>query len=132
MSKRKKRIGAKKGRPGNVTKPLERWASSSEKDVDRKLSEIIKDDGAAALEGAGRRFLGACHEGDLDRWPAPRETARSVTTSCAISIASWPNGACLYALKGGEWGCYTIKPSAAETFATAEGWLDKRDCEGWG
>ena len=42
------------------------------------------------------------------------------------------HGTCLYALKDGEWGCYTIKPSASETIATAEAWLDKRDWEDWG
>jgi len=41
-------------------------------------------------------------------------------------------GTCLYALKDGEWGCYTIKPSASETIATAETWLDKREWEDWG
>ena len=42
------------------------------------------------------------------------------------------HGTCLYALKGGEWGCYTIKPSASETIVTAETWLDKREWEDWG
>ena len=42
------------------------------------------------------------------------------------------HGTCLYALKDGEWGCYTIKPSASETIATAETWLNKRDWEDWG
>ena len=41
------------------------------------------------------------------------------------------HGTCLYALKDGEWGCYTIKPSASETIATAEKWLNKRDWEDW-
>lgn len=41
-------------------------------------------------------------------------------------------GTCLYAIKDGEWGCYTIKPNASETIATAEAWLDKRDWEDWG
>ncbi|MCP5069863.1 MAG: hypothetical protein GY946_25125 [bacterium] len=43
-----------------------------------------------------------------------------------------PNGTCLYALKGGDWGYYTIKPSASETVASAETWLSKRDWEDWG
>jgi len=42
------------------------------------------------------------------------------------------HGTCLYALKEGEWGCYTIKPNASESIATAEAWLDKRDWEDWG
>ena len=39
---------------------------------------------------------------------------------------------CLYALTDGEWSCYTIKPSASETIATAETWIKKRDWEDWG
>lgn len=42
------------------------------------------------------------------------------------------HGTCMYALKDDEWGCYTLKPSASETIATAEAWLDKRDWEDWG
>ena len=42
------------------------------------------------------------------------------------------HGTCLYALRDGEWGCYTIKPSASETIASAEMWLDKRDWDDWG
>jgi hypothetical protein len=41
-------------------------------------------------------------------------------------------GTCLYALRGGEWGCYTIKPSASESISSAEKWLDKRKWEDWG
>lgn len=41
------------------------------------------------------------------------------------------HGTCMYALRDGEWGCYTIKPGASETIATAENWLGKRDWNGW-
>ena len=41
-------------------------------------------------------------------------------------------GTCMYALRDGAWGCYTIKPSASETIATAETWLNNRDWEDWG
>ena len=41
-------------------------------------------------------------------------------------------GTCLYALRDGEWDCYTIKPSASKSIATAEAWLNKRDWEDWG
>ena len=41
-------------------------------------------------------------------------------------------GSCVYALRNGDWDCYTIKPSASETIATAEMWLNKRDWEDWG
>jgi hypothetical protein len=41
-------------------------------------------------------------------------------------------GTCLYARVDGEWDCYTIKPSAAATIASAEAWLVKRDWQDWG
>ncbi len=41
-------------------------------------------------------------------------------------------GTCLYALREGKWGCYTIKPSVSETISSAEQWLDKRKWEDWG
>lgn len=42
------------------------------------------------------------------------------------------HGTCLYALRKGEWGCYTIRPNASETIASAEAWLDKRSWADWG
>jgi hypothetical protein len=42
------------------------------------------------------------------------------------------HGTCLYALRDGEWGCYTIRPNASETIASAERWLEKRGWEAWG
>ena len=41
------------------------------------------------------------------------------------------HGTCLYACRDGEWGCYTVKPNASETAATAERWLEKRHWEDW-
>ena len=41
------------------------------------------------------------------------------------------HGTCLYALRDGEWGCYTIKPNASKTIAAAEAWLQKRGWEEW-
>lgn len=41
------------------------------------------------------------------------------------------HGTCLYALKEGAWGCYTIRPNASETIAAAEAWLEKRGWEDW-
>jgi len=41
-------------------------------------------------------------------------------------------GTCLYARHNGQWGCYTIKPSAAKTISLAEAWLEKRKWEDWG
>ena len=42
------------------------------------------------------------------------------------------HGTCLYAHRDDEWGCYTVKPSASESIATAEAWLVKRGWEDWG
>jgi hypothetical protein len=41
-------------------------------------------------------------------------------------------GTCLYALRGGKWGCFTIKPSASQTISSAEKWLEKRGWKDWG
>ena len=42
------------------------------------------------------------------------------------------HGTCLYARVGGEWGCYTIKPSASGSIASAEAWLVKPPVGGLG
>jgi hypothetical protein len=42
------------------------------------------------------------------------------------------HGTCLYALRDGGWGCYTIRPNASETITSAVAWLEKRDWEDWG
>ena len=57
---------------------------------------------------------------------------RALVRFVAHGMSGSFHGTCLYALRDGEWGCYTIKPSASETIATAETWLDKRDWEDWG
>jgi hypothetical protein len=57
---------------------------------------------------------------------------RALVRSVAFGISGSFHGICLYALKDGEWGCYTIKPGASETIATAEAWLAKRKWEDWG
>jgi len=41
------------------------------------------------------------------------------------------HGTCLYALRNGDWGCYTIRPSASATIASAEAWLEKRAWDDW-
>jgi hypothetical protein len=57
---------------------------------------------------------------------------RALVRFVAFGMSGSFHGTCLYALKDGEWGCYTIKPSASETIATAVAWLDKREWEDWG
>ncbi len=50
--------------------------------------------------------------------------------SYSFSYGSF-SGTCLYAKRGGDWGCYVIKPSASDTIETAMAWLEKRDWEDW-
>ena len=57
---------------------------------------------------------------------------RALVRFVACGISGSFHGTCLYALRDGEWGCYAIKPSASETIATAEAWLEKRDWADWG
>jgi hypothetical protein len=57
---------------------------------------------------------------------------RALVRFVAQAISGSFQGTCLYALRDGEWGCYTIKPSASETIATAETWLNNRDWKDWG
>lgn len=57
---------------------------------------------------------------------------RALVRFVAQGISGSFHGTCLYALRDGEWGCYTIKPSASETIATAETWLNKRGWKDWG
>jgi hypothetical protein len=57
---------------------------------------------------------------------------RALVRFVALGMSGAFHGTCLYALRHGEWGCYTIKPSASENISTAETWLDKRNWEEWG
>jgi len=41
-------------------------------------------------------------------------------------------GTCLYARVDGGWNCFTIKPSASASIASAEAWLIKQDWADWG
>ena len=42
------------------------------------------------------------------------------------------HGTCLYARRDNEWGCYTVKPNASGTIASAEAWLENCSWEDWG
>lgn len=57
---------------------------------------------------------------------------RALVRFVAHGMSDSFHGTCVYAQREGEWGCYTIKPSASETIATAEAWLSKHDWKGWG
>ncbi len=56
---------------------------------------------------------------------------RALVRFVAEGLSGSFHGTCLYALCDGEWGCYTIKPSASASIASAEMWLDKRNWAGW-
>jgi hypothetical protein len=70
------------------------------------------------------------------RMPAIAEVSdandRSLVRFVSDGISGSFHGTCLYAFRDGRWGCYTIRPSASESIATAEKWLNKRDWEDWG
>jgi len=57
---------------------------------------------------------------------------RALVRFVAYGMSGSFHGTCLYALRDGEWGCYTVRPNASDTIAAAEAWLDKRGWEDWG
>jgi hypothetical protein len=57
---------------------------------------------------------------------------RVLVRFAAYGISGSFHGTCLYALRDGEWGCYTIKPMVSESISSAEKWLDQRHWEDWG
>jgi len=71
----------------------------------------------------------------MHRKPAITEVSdardRVLVRFVAYGMSGSFHGTCLYALRDGEWGCYTIKPNASETIATAEAWMDKRNWVDW-
>ncbi len=89
--------------------------------------------------------MGRRHGGWPERVPRPKTAKLSrqeqqrlqaratklVGESLIRNVGPIPQHTCLYALTDGEWGCYTIKPSASETIATAKTCLNKRDWEDW-
>ena len=72
----------------------------------------------------------------MHRQPAIAEMSdakdRVLVRFVAHSLSGSFHGTCLYALRDGEWGCYTVKPSASKSIASAEEWLEKRRWEDWG
>ncbi len=72
----------------------------------------------------------------MHRKPAIAEVSagrdRVLVRFVAFGLSGPFSGTCLYALRDGEWGCYTIRPSASGAIGTAEAWLGKRGWEGWG
>jgi hypothetical protein len=57
---------------------------------------------------------------------------RALVRFVAHGLTGSFHGTCLYAMRDGEWDCYTIKPSASKTIASAEAWLAKRRWQDWG
>ena len=51
-------------------------------------------------------------------------------TAESMSGASF-GGTCLYVYQDGQWGAYTIRPSASKTIAQAEAWLVQRQWRAW-
>lgn len=51
-------------------------------------------------------------------------------TSDSISYGEF-SGTCLYAIVGGKWQAFTIKPNQSGSIETAMAWLEKRKWQGW-
>lgn len=62
---------------------------------------------------------------------ANKEKTRILVRFTASSLSGSFGGTCLYALKDGQWGAYTIRPSESKGIATAEAWLGKRKWVPW-
>lgn len=62
---------------------------------------------------------------------ANQAKTRVLVRFTASSLTGSFGGTCLYALKDGQWGAYTIKPSESASIATAESWLEKRKWQPW-
>lgn len=60
------------------------------------------------------------------------EKDRVLVRFVAYGMSGSFHGTCLYARRGDEWGCYTIRPNSSDTIAAAEAWLAKRGWEDWG
>jgi hypothetical protein len=59
------------------------------------------------------------------------DKSRVLVSFTASSMWGSFGGACLYALRDGQWGAYTIRPSESGSIAAAETWLVKRKWEAW-
>jgi hypothetical protein len=58
-----------------------------------------------------------------------RARDRALVRFTATRRSDSSRGTCLYARRGGQWGCYPLEPGASGSIADAEAWLDRR---GWG
>jgi hypothetical protein len=59
------------------------------------------------------------------------DRARVLVRFTAVSLSGSFGGTCLYALRGGSWGAYPIRPSESGSIASAETWLVKRKWMPW-
>jgi hypothetical protein len=107
-------------------------ARRRKKDGERSVQEILHADYGVPLSVlAEPRYWYSMH-----RTPTLVETDRARERALVRFGAFGPSGSfhgtCLYARVDGTWGCFTIKPSASASIASAEAWLLKRDWQDWG
>jgi hypothetical protein len=62
---------------------------------------------------------------------ASQDRARVLVRFTAYSLSGPFSGTCLYALRDGQWGAYTIRPNQSGDIETAIAWLGKRGWQAW-
>jgi hypothetical protein len=62
---------------------------------------------------------------------ASEDRTRVLVRFTAHSLSGPFSGTCLYALRDGQWGAYTIRPNQSGDIETAIGWLEKRGWRAW-
>jgi hypothetical protein len=62
---------------------------------------------------------------------ASQDRAQVLVRFTAYSLSGPFSGTCLYALRDGQWGAYTIKPNQSRDIETAIAWLVKRGWRAW-
>jgi hypothetical protein len=60
-----------------------------------------------------------------------KDRTRVLVEFTSYSMSGPISGTCLYALKDGQWGAYTIKPNQSGDIDTAIAWLEKRGWRAW-
>lgn len=60
------------------------------------------------------------------------DRTRVLVRFTATSLSGSFGGTCLYAVRGGSWGAYPIRPRESRHIASAEAWLVKRKWKPWG
>jgi hypothetical protein len=62
---------------------------------------------------------------------ASQDRTRVLVRFTAYSLSGPFSGTCLYAVRDGQWGAYTIRPNQSGDIETAIAWLGKRGWRAW-